>query len=100
MSRRTSDRDPFEEVAESFLARYRAGETPSITEYAARYPELAEKICRLLPAPVRVEQDLSIDVAPAPAARDAAAGPSRRLGDYGILREIRRGGMGVVYEAE
>ena len=48
MNEPTSDRDPFEAVAESFLARYRAGERPSITEYAARHPELAEKIRRLL----------------------------------------------------
>ena len=61
MSEPTVDRDPFELVAESFLARYRAGERPSVEEYAARYPELAEQIRELLPALVMVEQDLSID---------------------------------------
>ena len=64
MSEPTSDRDPFELVAESFLARYRAGERPSIEEYAARHPELADQIRRLLPALVMVEQDLSIDPDP------------------------------------
>jgi hypothetical protein len=46
MSEPSQDRDPFEAVAESFLARYRAGEHPSITDYAARYPELADQIRR------------------------------------------------------
>jgi hypothetical protein len=30
------DRDPFDEVVESFLERYRAGERPTVTEYAER----------------------------------------------------------------
>ena len=61
MSEPTVDRDPFEVVAESFLARYRAGERPSIEELAARHPELADQIRELLPALVMVEEDLSID---------------------------------------
>jgi eukaryotic-like serine/threonine-protein kinase len=65
MSDMTADRDPFEVVAESFLARFRSGELPSIDDLAARHPELADQIRELLPALLMVEQDMTIDRDPA-----------------------------------
>jgi hypothetical protein len=61
MSEPTADRDPFEVVAESFLARFRSGERSSIEDLAARHPDLADQIRELLPALVMVEQELTID---------------------------------------
>ena len=89
-------------LAAEFVERHRSGECPPLTEYTARYPDLAKDIRELFPALVRIERlkpvvdDLTGDFA-AP-----AAGVPRleRLGEYRILREIGRGGMGVVYEAE
>jgi WD40 repeat protein/serine/threonine protein kinase len=105
MSDASYDRDPFEIVAESFLARFRAGERPSIEDLAARHPELAGPIRKLLPALVRVERDLSVapnlsSASRSERARLSLAQDQKRLGDYRILRQVGRGGMGVVYEAE
>jgi serine/threonine protein kinase len=101
MADSASHREPLEELAESFLARFRAGERPSLTEFTAAHPELADQIRSLFPALVEMEQAGSL---PEPATGPALPGAddgamSESLGDYRIIREVGRGGMGVVYEA-
>jgi eukaryotic-like serine/threonine-protein kinase len=85
-------------LANEFAERYRKGERPSLKEYADRYPELADEIRELIPALAHLGEAEEMLHADAP-----HAGPEpavRQVGDYRIVREIGRGGMGVVYEAE
>jgi hypothetical protein len=102
MADSSSDREPLEQLAESFLARFRAGERPSLTEIIAAHPELADEIRSLFPALVEMEQAGSVVGSATGSALLRAPLEGARfesLGDFRIIREVGRGGMGIVYEA-
>jgi eukaryotic-like serine/threonine-protein kinase len=95
--------DPLGQIADEFVEAFRRGQRPSVEEFAGRYPAHADGIRALLPALELMEVAKSADDTAGQRCQvnaSGAAAPLRQLGDYQILREVGRGGMGVVYEAQ
>src|SRR5579871_3435465 len=76
-------------VLDQFLTDLQAGRAPDREQLLAAHPDLAGQLEQCLAGIAFIHQ----------AAQPASATPAQ-LGDFRIVREVGRGGMGVVYEAE
>ena len=96
-----TDLNLVDRLAEEFARRWRAGECPSPDEYAAKHPELADEIRDVCSGVILMERlkPRRDDTEPLPITPMNSRPAIEVLGDYRIVREIGRGGMGVVYEA-
>ncbi len=89
------------EVVAEITDRLHANEPVDVEEYIARHPELADRLRPLLAALDLLARFSSSRGSDRPSGR-AGAGEEMggTLGDFRLIREVGRGGMGVVYEAE
>jgi outer membrane protein assembly factor BamB len=76
-------------VLDQFLTDLQAGRAPDRQQLLAAHPELADQLEQCLAGIAFIHQ-----------AAQPASGTPAQLGDFRIMREVGRGGMGVVYEAE
>lgn len=91
----------------------KTGNAPTFDAFAAEYPQHAEQLRRVLPM-VRALADLDIRQgddesqldrhshlpADSTTKQEAPGIGLKELGDFRLVREVGRGGMGIVYEAE
>src|SRR5438132_6064545 len=87
---------------EEYRAALEAGHKPNRDDFLARYPERAQSLAECLDGLEFVHQaapQLSHPAVVDPAAPAVEIQPEGPLGDFRIVPEFGRGGMGVDYEA-
>jgi serine/threonine protein kinase len=93
------------EVVQEYLSHLEKGELPDRESYVRRYPELATAVAQclegldLMHAESKRLRGRTGGEGSAPKITEPVESLPESLGDFRIVRELARGGMGVVYEA-
>jgi serine/threonine protein kinase/Flp pilus assembly protein TadD len=92
--------DPrFADLIEELTEKFQSGQPVDFEACLREHPEYADQIRQLLPA-LRILADVSRSGGPTGILTNPDDPTSGVLGDFRLIREVGRGGMGVVYEAE
>jgi tetratricopeptide (TPR) repeat protein len=103
VSRDGADDSVLMRVLDEVGDRVQAGLPVDVEAYAQAHPEYAERLRQLLPAVhlmANLGRSAAAGEASVPPAVTEAEPVAGMLGDFRIVREVARGGMGIVYEAE
>ncbi len=100
------DSDAIDGLAEEYAGLCRRGLPPTVSDFAACHPEHAERLRTLLPAVALLERGKRAGRVSGSGLGDwsgrwseGSPPPVLRLGENRVVRELGRGGMGIVYEA-
>lgn len=88
----SAHRTPLEDVLDTYLEELAEGKNPDQQQYLDRYPELAGALRGVF-------RTLDFIEATGKSLHASRLEQGQTLGEYRIVREVGRGGMGVVYEA-
>lgn len=92
-------RDPLDLLAEEFLRQRRRGGSTTVESFAAAHPEHGAQLRQILPAMLALEGLKRERESSGSQPRLPQVPALEQLDDYRIVREVGRGGMGVVFEA-
>jgi len=92
-------------VVQEYMSQLESGRRPDRSEFVNRFPELSDAVRQCLEGLDIVQSEVPASQSAATRGRSTGAQqpgidvPANPLGDFQIIRELARGGMGIVYEA-
>jgi serine/threonine protein kinase/Flp pilus assembly protein TadD len=99
LSRATPDDAELARVLDAYLAAAEAGQPLDAEALIAAHPAIAERLRACL-ASLQLVERTAMRLSSPGAPQETTGDETGQLGDFRILREVGRDGMGIVYEAE
>jgi serine/threonine protein kinase len=97
---RVTGREPLEVVASEFLGALRSADRPEIDHYVRQHPDLADEIRELFPVLAALEDWKFYRERTSFEHRSLETLTNEIFGNFRIVREVGRGGMGIVFEGQ